>query len=257
MYKGRLLIEQAHTFGQTFLKGSPVYLREGLIRTYPIEQVVNVLAKVFNLSTNSDDIESIVEGESEYDGFIRAGRGYNNCMQICTVIPNNKSNLERLGGYLNKYGYFYGGSIRTIRETNGAWIQVWWEKKYDEDATDIVHEVGRIYHLCSENAYKRIARQGLTPRISQWKEFQNPERVYFFLERPNEGDLEYYAANFNNEKKVKSRKYYLLEIDISKVSEDMKFYYDSRLAYAVYSLEGIPPAAITVIDEVNADEDDI
>lgn len=249
MSKGRVLLEQGHTFAQRFLHGSPIYLREGLIRTYPIGKVIESLSKVFNLSTDEDELERIISGESVYDGFIFRSKGSNGCVQISTVIPNNRRNIENLGRYLNKYGYFYGGGKHEI--TGTEWVQVWWEKKFDEDATEIVHSLGKIYHLCSERAYRRISKQGLTPRASQWKDFVNPERVYFFLYKQDMRALKYYSEDFNNGKTKSSNRYYLLEIDISKVSEGMKFYYDSRLPEAVYSLEGVSPAAIKIVEEIN------
>ena len=244
---GKILVGPL-TFDRVRLEASPTIISEGLIKTYPISRVVGCLTNLFHLSNDINDLKDIVTGYSEYNGVIMILQAVNNQQQIYTVIPNNKYNIYCFGKYLNKYGYFSGG--HSIFGPNDEWIEIWWNKKFDADATETIRKLGKLYHICSSTVYKKISKVGLTPRKSEWKNFDNPERVYFFVYKPSHENLEDLAKDFKESKTKISDEYFLLEIDISKVNDTMKFYVDPRMPYAVYSLEGVPPYAITVIDEI-------
>lgn len=76
----------------------------------------------------------------------------------------------------------------------------------------------------------------------------NPERVYLWTEKPsNWKDIAVAFKESGGEEP-----YVLLSIDRSKMNENIKFYFDSntfsQYPVAVYTLEPIPPYAITIIE---------
>lgn len=249
-------ITEANTFERLWVKKSPVTITEGLIKTYPITIVVKCLTNLFNLSNDDKDVDDIIAGKSNYNGVIKIAHGANNCKQIYTILPNDESVLSRFEQHLNKYGYFNGGWV-FVYDTNDEWVKIWWDKKFDGDATEVVRKLGKLYHICSSTVYDKISKSGLTPKKSQWKDFDNPERVYFFIDKLSHAELDFYANDFRDSKTKVSDEYFLLEIDISKVNSTMKFYADSRMPYAVYSLEGVPPYAITIIDGIKFNDNEI
>lgn len=240
------IIEETHTMDKILLEGNFVIIKEGLIRTYPLKNVCQSISGLFGLSMDKTLRDKILKGETYYNGYLCVVQGLNNEQQILTIVPDRDENRDKIAKYFNKYGYF-----ASTEETDYPWRKIWWEKKFGVDSTEEVRRYGYLYHLCSSKVYPKIQKQGLTPRRSQWGEnFQNPERIYFFLKRLTHIEFEKWAKNFKKEKNLSTDSFLLLKIDVNKLPSSMKFYADSRMPRAVYSLEGVPPQAITVIDAV-------
>lgn len=240
-------IEENCTMDKILLEGNFAFIQEGLIRTYPLKDVCQAISGLFGLSMDKSLRDEILNGKTYYNGYLSVLQALNNEQQILTIVPDKDENRDRMAKYFNKYGYFVAAE-----ESNYPWRKIWWEKKFGVDATEEVRRYGCLYHLCSSNIYSKIQKQGLTPRSSQWgKDFQNPERIYFFLKNLSHITFEGWARDFKRGKNLNTNNFLLLKIDVSKLSFSMRFYADSRMPKAVYSLEGVPPQAITVIDAVD------
>lgn len=238
--KSILLRENKHIMDYVRLNGSAVILAEGLIMTYPIERVVKSIAKIFNLSTDPDDYGP--------HGYICHNYGENETEVIEAEIPANPKNMAMIDKYMNKYGWFRAS------ETDGkeeGMINVWYEKKFDFDATEIAHE-NNLYHICPTVVLDKIMSKGLTPKESSWTTFHNDERVYLFVEEPDDQTFKYWCHDFKKNKKINSRNtgFVLLKIDPSKIDKNIKFYYDPRMTDGIYTMDTISPRAITIAKQI-------
>lgn len=227
-------------------------LNEGLITSYPIEQVAAIISKRYNLLlkvsdryVSSDEIDKLYK-----DGY----NGIFNLMSIKTsyatlqfidlilyreyenLITNIKKDMEACGYILAKDDNGEGGRFAEYR----------FERKFDLDATEFVHKKGFLYHMCSFESYPRIQKQGLTPRSSQFAGLKNPERVYAFFVRPDDDDFEYWANDFREHKHQYITGFILFKINVEELPKDQKFYFDPRMEHVVYSTQGIPPSALRI-----------
>lgn len=236
----RELRENRHTMDYVRLSGPAVILAEGLIMTYPIELVIKSIAKIFNLATDPDDYTPY--------GYICHNYGENETEVIEVEIPNDPKNKAMIDKYMNKYGWF-SGSINDGHDE--GMINIWYEKKFDFDATEIAHE-NNLYHICPTVVMEKIMSKGLTPKESSWTTFHNDERVYLFVEEPDDESFRYWCYDFKKNKKINSRNtgFALLEIDTSKINKNIKFYYDPRMTDGIYTMDTISPEAITVVKQI-------
>lgn len=104
-----------------------------------------------------------------------------------------------------------------------------------------------LYHICPIYALDKILRQGLKP-LSKKRQETHPERVYLYLEKPNDSALEEILDNFRARR---PEDYAILRIDTEKINKNIPFYYDSNTyenyPKAVYTENTIDPNAIEVI----------
>lgn len=104
-----------------------------------------------------------------------------------------------------------------------------------------------MYHICPIYAINKILRQGLKP-LSKGRQEIHPERVYLYLEKPDNITL---TELLNNFRARKEEDYAILRIDTEKLNKNITFYYDSNTyenyPKAVYTENTIDPNAIEVI----------
>jgi hypothetical protein len=135
----------------------------------------------------------------------------------------------------------------------------------------------KLYHITPDVYLDKIFKNGLGPK-SKGKMVSHPERVYLFnfsigLEgdeaarfnkRPASDDVGNIVADLhsianigNNSPEIE--KYYLLEIDTSKLSPNVKFWLDPAWENvgAVWTSSNIPPNAIETIGVFDNDGNDI
>jgi len=226
-------------------------IKEGLIKTYPIEQVIEAMARVFNLKiVNKSEINRIYSSiksntfQSSHNGYVAINQL--NSKVLTFVVGGGGFNKDVLDQYMNKYGYF----LCNKAEWSDEWTRYQYEKKFDIDVTDIILKQQFIYHICPSKLKDKILKQGLVPHKSKYPRFNNDSRLYFFIK--NKEDIEWkfimYASGFRCDKNTED-KYMLLEIDTSKIAQEIKFYADPRMTDGIYTLQGIAPNAIKILNE--------
>lgn len=244
------LLTEAPFMDAILLHGPAAMICEGLIITYPIERVCEMIRTVFNLAKSNADF---LLNRDKYDGYAALMQGANGTSRILTLIYDADYNRDMLAQYFNKYGYFAGAESPCM----GNMRMTYWEKKFDNDATEEVKKLRYIYHICKEQVLKKIESQGLTPRNSQWRQFKNSERIYFFIRELSHSEFSAWAKNFSREKQNGGDTYIMLKVDVSKLPENIRFFADPRMNDAVYTLENIPPDCLSYADYVctNISED--
>lgn len=245
----------------TMLEGKPYLIKEGLISTYPIKNVIFALKSLFNLYDGSDLMEKnkilfYLDKQQyyhDYNGIIFYNKySQNNTERIEIIVNENDFNQNDFDKYLLKYGWFCG-IYEKLRGYNNL-IRLIYEKKFDIDVTEEVIKNKYIYHICPNIYLNKINKYGLKPKFSSWNQYSNPERVYFFMKELTNKEFVLWVNEFNAEKEFNYQKndgWSLLKIDVSKATNNPKFYFDPRMKNGVYTMDTISPENIEIIDYIS------
>lgn len=248
----------------TMLNGKPYLLKEGLISTYPIENVIFALKSLFNLYDGNDDTERnkilfFLDRQQNYNGYngvIFYNRySQNNTERIEIKVSENDFNQNDFDKYLLKYGWFCG--IYEKLDGYDNLIRLIYEKKFDVDVTEEVIKNKYIYHICPNIYLNKINKSGLKPKFSSWNQYSNPERVYFFMKRLTHEEFVLWANEFNSEKKIDYQRndgWSLLKIDMSNLTNNPTFYFDPRMKNGVYTMDTISPENIEIVDYISKEK---
>ena len=245
----------------TMLEGKPYLIKEGLISTYPIKNVIFALKSLFNLYDGSDLMEKnkilfYLDKQQyyhDYNGIIFYNKySQNNTERIEINVNENDFNQNDFDKYLLKYGWFCG----IYEKLNGYnnLIRLIYEKKFDVDVTEEVIKNKYLYHICPNIYLNKINKYGLKPKFSSWNQYSNPERVYFFMKELTNKEFVLWVNEFNAEKEFNYQKndgWSLLKIDVSKATNNPKFYFDPRMKNGVYTMDTISPENIEIIDYIS------
>lgn len=232
--------------------GPTAILKEGLIHTYPIDDVIKVMSRIFDLkNVNKDEMRNIYWQiktntlNNQCNGYIC--KNPLNSEVLTFIVGNGGYNKGVLDSYLNKYGYFLSNETSWDKE----WVRYQYEKKFDTDITDLVKRHKYIYHICPDYLKTKILKQGITPHIGKFKGYNNDYRCYFFIEDLGTIGFSQWANDFRFQNDIETDTYLLIKIDVDKISQDIKFYVDPRMENGTYTLQGISPDAFDEITEIH------
>ena len=241
-------------------------LTEGLITSYPIDKVIDILSrelylkrlKDYNRNFSTDYLISLTTRRSEYCGTIQKIKGSNDTDRISITVAKDgyNKNKELLDKYLVPSGYFCYGIYNDSYESEDgkyAFDTFVYEKKFDNDVTNSIFKYKReLYHITLNAYVDKILRQGLKPKDSEWINdlFPAKDRIYFFLNDVTNTvfkNPEIYFFDKEN-KNTYNTGYTLLKIDVSKLNKNIKFYSDPRQNNSVFTYDSINPEAIKIVD---------
>lgn len=223
----------------------PIILQEGLIKSYDSRLVFNSICDSFHLRKNGKATEHILlkmQGEEYvYIGDAFHNKGENGEDNISISLDGNENFITKIEEKFNSYGW---SLFRKDETLDGKTIFLF-EKRYPTSfQVKNLLSIGKeeIYHITNDRLRNKILKQGLIPKESKYIGFQNEPRIYFWI---NEEDVFDSVNNLkSNEKNI------LLKINLSELNLEHKFYIDHRLHNAIFSLEPIPPKAITIIETI-------
>lgn len=227
----------------------PFILNEGLISSYPTERVISSISNIFDLKTsemtNYLSLRDKVNGKSShsYNGEIYKINDANTDAEKIKLILYNNDLLDDINFYFKKYGW------DCAEIGDDVYI---YEKKFDTSVLVkqlINFGADYLYHITTKNLEEKILKQGLIPKNKGNNGFNDSlERTYLFLNEPTDDKLmDFYAYKF-------SQPVILLKIDLLKLNQWAKLYFDPRMDDALYTYEPIPYNAISIINEYNANE---
>lgn len=231
-------------------------IEEALIHTYDSIPVINHLVGTFPLAKGFLDFMS----SKDCVGWVEMREGKNDSEVILLVLDLEHSGyLKDITLSMEKScGWFLSTSINIGIDGLVGWQ---FEKKFDNNVTKEVLSLTTLYHLAPTSRLKKILNVGLLPKKTTWKPFmlddehtftdekgnhcgwKTIDRVYFFKSKPS---VEFLKNNRFSSKEIFTDTYSLLKIDVSQLLPETNFYSGPRSANAVYTLNNIPPRAITV-----------
>lgn len=247
----------------TMLTGKPYIVNEGLIHSYPIDNVIFALTNLFDLSNtkNEEEKKKILyfldknQKLNNKNGIITLNKySQNNTERIEIIVNENDFNQNDFDRYLLKYGWFC--SVSGKLDSYDNLLRFIYEKKFDVDVTDMVKARKYLYHICPDIYLNKINRVGLKPKISSWNTYSNPERVYFFLKELSHKDFLKWVYNFMEGKNFNYNKtdgWAMLKINIDTLTNNPTFYFDPRMKEGVYTTDTILPENIEIVDYISKD----
>lgn len=231
---------------------------ETLIYSYEANMVIRHLCNTFYLAKG---LREYNRNPNNYQGYVEKRKNKNNCSVILLSLPtNNIALLREITLSMEKAcGWFLACQIQSVVQGHEAWQ---YEKKKDNDATADVVSRQFVYHLCPTSRLQKILHVGLLPKKTTWSAFMlndehtfrdrlgqhygwmTVDRVYVFMDKPSKVFL---GHNTFQQKNIVTSTYTLLQIDTNKLLPNTKFSYDPRSTGAAYTMNNIPPSAISVV----------
>jgi hypothetical protein len=203
-------------------------IEEGLIKTTDINQTIHLLKKQFkfiftiDIAANTFNIEIEKANKKEVDDLLKA-----------------TNNLGWFPAYMSTPEYMGKWSESKIMFDESLVID--FEAKYD---TYIEKTPEFLYHIAPEKNWTKIEKIGLTPK-SRSKLSYHPDRVYL---AKTEKDAKFLVLRFKTN--TKNGDWVLLKIDTS-YTPYIRLYQDPNYKQGYYTMNNIPPSAITKIEDIN------
>lgn len=222
----------------------PFILSEGLIKSYPIDQVVRSISNIFNLKkineTDEPNLVDKLKGKEKhgYAGEIKSEADKNTDFTKIKIVLNDPDLIDEINIYMKKYGW------ACTEKYDGEFV---YERKFDVFVIAkrlMLAGCNFIYHVTPSKLKDKILKQGIVPKNKGDNGFtDNFERNYFFVYEPDDDRLNDFCYYKNSESVC------LFEVDLSKINPTTKLYFDPRTDKALYCLEPIPTAAISLLKE--------
>lgn len=251
-------------------------IREGLIMTYPINEVIEIIKREINLGRIGNGIAITVlnKGQKDRLPYISNAKRIQsrnldniNEIPIIRLIVNNFLNSDGYDEFLSlvncckRCGYFLSciiinGDYAEKNISKELWIKLSNKKLYVEilfepkfDAIVAPEDIPiKCYHICPTRSVDKICNgNGLTPH-GKGRVSAHPERVYLFIWKPSDWhDIANAFSETSND-----RDFTLLEVNMRNLIGKMKFRYDpntySPYPTAIYTEETIPSFNIKPIE---------
>ena len=217
-------------------------INEGLICTYNLEKVINILRRKYGISNDNLTVE-----EYNKDGMV--GR-------ILTIkVPLNlgANNIGDIKHFLNVCGYSNIDKDNNV--ANDAYMVLTYEEKFPKEITNkIMHTIGNLYHSTPTINVPKIMKNGIIPKSKNLM-FNYPDRVYFFHGAILSDEQKITIANVQLSQFIESHgnvnDFSLLVIYPSKLPDNIKLYTDAVSNGGVFTYDNIPPSAVTSIESCN------
>ena len=237
-------------------------LTEGVYKSYDGNQILNILKKHYDIEHEPIFLKTgheIGVSMSVYGGPADSTK----LPEICTislVVPKDFPDTDKIKKFFTTCGWRQSEND-FVYDGDENYVVLPFEK--DRQYNTI--ETGKfVYHLTPSSRIEKILKNGLVPRSGNKPDFQHIERIYVFLEKPTAwvshlfardmwlAELEQQTLDKGGVEKMYKEgvmpKYALLEIDVEKCG-DIKFYGDPDLAPGAWTMDNIPPEAITVLND--------
>ena len=204
-------------------------IKEGLIRTYPIEKSKEYLIKLYGF--DDSQVEIINDNGVE---------------KLRFILPDNTNITSKVKKAMDLCGYFC--SVEKEYPYIDKWVYLNFEPKNQDDVNNYVRNMKEIYHVTQEKNIDKITKIGLTPRFKN-PLFSYPERVYLFVEETPSDEI-YGLTKQLKTVKNNTYKHYLIVLNVEKIPDDVTFFLDPNYGYCIFTKDNIPPSAIKEIYEM-------
>jgi hypothetical protein len=222
---------------------SEYQLYEGLITSYPLHEVINILfRKKYNVKGNYNDNTFSLKFLFSED-ISKSLIEYNKIMQItdtCGYFCSNMKGEDAKAQFIiEKYNT---ENFKKLINNGLTLINFSFEAKYDI----LIEKIPEfLYHLAPTRNISKILKFGLIPKSRSKKAF-HPDRIYLVK---NPEDLNLLFKSFYEETKI--NEWSILEID-THILEYLKIYKDPNFKEkGYYTLNTINPIAIKIYSEFN------
>jgi hypothetical protein len=239
--------------GNYFYKKNTII--EGLMKTYPIEQVENYMRKFLGFI-------------GDYEPFMRKSKDEQGGEFLEYFImdewKNSNEIMEEIKQGMNLCGYFLSNERKVIFYKRPA-TYMQFEKKFGDNIVNVKENWSVIYHAASIYNVEKIKKIGLCPRSTN-NYLVYPPRIYCFngdATSDDIGDLIMQMDKYKNrdssdilnpDKNHQDRRYVLFGIRTESLSKEIIFYKDQTYALGIFTYGNIPSKSIYEIGEIDCDK---
>ena len=215
----------------------PTLIKEAYGDPLPPDSVVNQIANKYKFSTK---LVSKVEAE--------------NRISIYIIVALIGQNIQLIKTDMEKMGYFLGhiGNQTTVQGMTFVQLQFEPYCQMQIDETDnIKSQYNTLYHWTPDYNLKTILSEGLKPSHKN-TEFNYPPRTYLMKGNSTDNEILSLGQNLSlfNKNPNNNGHYTLLEIDITNINDNIRFYYDPNSSIGIYTEQPIPPTNIKPINNI-------
>ena len=225
--------------------------------------------KGFESVKNAESImpsDDIVKKMTEKYGFEKiqfTKRRGNNNVHLYYGIFQEDIDTESLKKDMDEFGYFAGQEIPMLwpenpdeKDENGnpveqmKFTRIQFEPKESVECTDAIKEtVDKIYHWTPSKNIESMEVSGIIPKSINNK-FNYPPRVYLLAEQGDNYLKKVCKTFYEACKTDEDADYSCIAVDVKRLPDDIKLYWDSNLELSVYANKAIPWEICNVVNEV-------
>lgn len=220
------------------------YIKEGLIKTYPIKTTVKLLKREFRGLTFNIDFEmdtntifiKLLSKDINLHRLISIYRSINLCGYFVSNYDFYNASDDVIGYLVHENGLSskFTESLSDMIN-NSHFVQITIESKYNKDVK--IPEL--LYHVTSKDNQPKIEKVGLVPK-SKNKRANHNDRIYLGFDKIITKNLSYQFQEKGS--------YILLKIETSGLN--IKIYDDPDFTESgVYTYDNIPSSNIKIIEE--------
>lgn len=218
-------------------------LNEGLIKSYPVETLISSITTKFKSNVKIDKNKP-----NSFYLIILPGFTDDDLSQLETVLQTYGWFISHMDIQLPMdnivYKYIRSSVSKVLKSNRYKQVQLAIEAKYDIQVSDS-RIPDELYHVTPTKLWDKIQRNGLVPK-SQSKRSNHPDRVYL---AKSEKDVRALAGMMNLT--TIENNYVILKVDTSIIPNYFKIYKDPNFKNGYYTVNSIPPFAITKIGEIH------
>ena len=170
---------------------------------------------------------------------------------IYIIIAKVGKNIELIEHDMLKLGYFLSHKEKPMEIQNMVFQKLQFEpmSQIQKDVTEEISENNDfLYHWTPSYNAAMIKEKGLIPSSKNYK-FTYPPRTYLIVYDGNDSTLYGLGQNLCtfNENPNNNGLYSLLKVDLKKIGNDVRLYYDPNSIVGVYTEQRIPKDAIDFV----------
>lgn len=219
------IFEQDNPLAIKYVEGKKP-INEGLIKTYPINNTVDYVRRLFGLRDNQ--INVINKGDIH---------------KILVMYENSEEKRKQMNKAMNLCGYELANE--NTENVHNVIYQMYTQKFSDSLTAELKKRMKYLIHITPLYNKDKILRQGFVPK-SKNEIFTYGDEVFFFTQDAPIVHIvdQVYQKDCNIKNKSNNHIYTLFQVSLEKIPNEVKFEIDPNLDFAVRTKDNIPPNTI-------------
>lgn len=153
-------------------------------------------------------------------------------IELIVIVADIHYNEEDITKAMGQMGWFVSGTNK-ITENGMVWKIINFDPKYELNVNNEIRSHRYLFHITLSKNKSSIYTNGFIPKSIN-DLYNYPPRVYFLIGDITEEELMNVGDMLSVTNKNSNGKYIIFCIDISKIPEDINFYYDPNLEHSIY-----------------------
>ena len=153
-------------------------------------------------------------------------------IELIVIVADIHYNEEDVTKAMKQMGWFVSGTNQII-ENGRVWKIINFDPRYELNINNEIRSHRYLFHITPSKNKLSIYTNGFVPKSIN-NLYNYPPRVYFLLGDITEEEVMNVGDMLSITNKNSNGKYIIFCIDISKIPEDINFYYDPNLEHSIY-----------------------